>query len=178
MFNIYTLLTISLGWMFLFSSFSKFSNLRNHFIIIKNYDIVSESQAKFFSRIDPSFELVASIMMILGIYTKYALLLVLLLITLYSISIVINLLKGRTNIECGCGGLLGSHNLSWKLIYRNALLILMISFLYTYTIIVNGDGSAHIDWNYHFIFVSLSLLLFIKSIQYLINIRSITEGVH
>lgn len=45
------------------------------------------------------------------------------LLTLYSGAIAVNLLRGRRDIDCGCGGPLGRRRLSAALVVRNALLI-------------------------------------------------------
>ncbi|MBJ6950286.1 hypothetical protein JG666_23760, partial [Vibrio cholerae] len=42
-----------------------------------------------------------------------------LLLLVYSVAISINLLRGRKEISCGCGGVLGNHKLSWMLVVRN-----------------------------------------------------------
>jgi len=38
-------------------------------------------------------------------------------------AVVVNLLRGRRDIDCGCGGPEGAQHLSWGLVLRNALLI-------------------------------------------------------
>jgi len=44
------------------------------------------------------------------------------LLTLVTTAVVINLARGRTDIDCGCGGANGEQRLSWALVARNALL--------------------------------------------------------
>jgi len=39
-----------------------------------------------------------------------------------SLAVVINLLRGRRDIDCGCGGASGDQTLSWPLVGRNAVL--------------------------------------------------------
>lgn len=39
-----------------------------------------------------------------------------------SLAVVINLLRGRRDIDCGCGGASGDQTLSWALVGRNAVL--------------------------------------------------------
>jgi len=45
------------------------------------------------------------------------------LLTVYTIAIVINLMRGRRDIDCGCGGPGRKQTLSYKLVVRNAALI-------------------------------------------------------
>ena len=42
------------------------------------------------------------------------------LMVIYALAIGINLVRGRRNIDCGCGG--PAHSLSWALVVRNAVL--------------------------------------------------------
>lgn len=44
-----------------------------------------------------------------------------LLLAIYAASIAVNLLRGRTGIDCGCGG--AGQGLSWFLVLRNAVLV-------------------------------------------------------
>ncbi len=39
----------------------------------------------------------------------------------------VNLLRGRTDIDCGCGGASGDQQLSWALVGRNAVLALFLA---------------------------------------------------
>jgi hypothetical protein len=43
-------------------------------------------------------------------------------LSLYGVAIAVNLARGRRDIDCGCGGLLGRQTLSEALVLRNALL--------------------------------------------------------
>jgi uncharacterized membrane protein YphA (DoxX/SURF4 family) len=44
------------------------------------------------------------------------------LLTLVTTAVVINLARGRTDIDCGCGGANGEQRLSWSLVARNVVL--------------------------------------------------------
>ena len=44
------------------------------------------------------------------------------LLTLVTTAVVINLARGRSDIDCGCGGANGEQRLSWALVARNTLL--------------------------------------------------------
>lgn len=51
----------------------------------------------------------------------FGLLLGMAMLTLYGLSMAINIQRGRTSIECGCGGAV--QPLSWSLVLRNAALV-------------------------------------------------------
>ncbi|MCQ9156527.1 MauE/DoxX family redox-associated membrane protein [Acidomonas methanolica] len=57
------------------------------------------------------------------------LLLAALLLFFYSCGISINIKRGRSRIECGCGG--GAQALSWSLVARNSILIGLIAIAIT-----------------------------------------------
>jgi len=46
------------------------------------------------------------------------------LLALVTGAVVVNLLRGRTDVGCGCGGIEDEQTLSWALVARNALLAL------------------------------------------------------
>jgi len=43
-----------------------------------------------------------------------------------SLAVVINLARGRRDIDCGCGGASGDQTLSWSLVARNGVLALLL----------------------------------------------------
>lgn len=55
------------------------------------------------------------------------------LLALVSVAVVINLVRGRTEISCGCGGSSADQELSWALVLRNVVLagVLVIPLLPT-----------------------------------------------
>lgn len=53
----------------------------------------------------------------------FGLLLAIGLLSLYALSMGINITRGRTSIECGCGGAV--QPLSWSLVWRNVVLVTM-----------------------------------------------------
>ncbi len=50
--------------------------------------------------------------------------LALIVLAIVSVAVLINLLRGRHEIDCGCGGPEGGQHLSWGLVLRNLLLLL------------------------------------------------------
>lgn len=70
-------------------------------------------------------ESAAAAMLLLELATPFAAALSAGLLATYLAAIVVNLLRGRTSIDCGCFGPAGAgrQNLSWWLVPRNALLI-------------------------------------------------------
>ncbi len=48
------------------------------------------------------------------------------LLSIVTAAVVINLLRGRTDISCGCGGASGEQSLSWALVARNGALLVLL----------------------------------------------------
>jgi Methylamine utilisation protein MauE len=48
---------------------------------------------------------------------------------LFSVALIINLVKGRKDLSCHCGGVLGDHSISWWLVMRNLVLIFSLFLL-------------------------------------------------
>ncbi|MBU2654754.1 MauE/DoxX family redox-associated membrane protein [Acidomonas methanolica] len=59
----------------------------------------------------------------------FGLLLAAVLLFFYSCGISVNIKRGRSRIECGCGG--GAQALSWSLVMRNSILIGLIAIAIT-----------------------------------------------
>ena len=71
----------------------------------------------------PLAELGAGVGLVSGFLLTPAVGLTVVLFVIFSGAIVFNLLRGRTDLSCHCGGILGDHRISWWLVGRNALFI-------------------------------------------------------
>jgi uncharacterized membrane protein YphA (DoxX/SURF4 family) len=77
----------------------------------------------------PVAEIVAGLALISGIFLLPATALAIFLMIVFSAAITINLVRGRADLSCHCGGAIGDHRISWWLVGRNGLLILSFLFL-------------------------------------------------
>ncbi len=166
--------------MFLSSAISKLKKLEYHRIIIQEYKILPPSLVKIFSRFDVLGELVIGTLFLLGLFHKTASALAILLLSIYSVAILVNLLRGNRNISCGCGGVVGNHKLSWWLVLRNLALILIAVWLYNSESIL-GSLDAFLSgvpisgtFNTEFLFITLSTcttFLIIQSVRLLFSLQ-------
>ncbi|MBO8157189.1 MAG: hypothetical protein H0Z32_12075 [Bacillaceae bacterium] len=127
------LASIFFGYLYLFSFLSKVRNIDEHISIIYQYKIIPYGFVNTFFKINLTVELVLSFMFLVGAKLILAIYLSITLLALYTIAILVNLFRGNTEIDCGCGGILGNHKLSYKLVFRNLLLIFLtieVYFLY------------------------------------------------
>ncbi|TCP57654.1 methylamine utilization protein MauE [Tumebacillus sp. BK434] len=126
------LVRVLLAGMFLSAGLSKRKQIDEHIAIVKEYRILPGKWVSSFVKLEIAFEVLAGVLLIVGILTSLSLVLALLLFTSYTIAIVVNLLRGRNEISCGCGGVAGNHKISWWLVVRNAVLMMgSASALYT-----------------------------------------------
>ncbi len=66
------------------------------------------------------------------------------LFCVYALAMAVNLLKGRTSIDCGCGGLRAAKKtISWSLVIRN-LILAVLALLCTQAAIAEAPGSLAI----------------------------------
>ncbi|SFD08270.1 Uncharacterized membrane protein YphA, DoxX/SURF4 family [Bacillus sp. 491mf] len=117
------ILRIIIGCLFISTALSKLTHFSEHIIIIKEYQIIPNQTAKFFATIEVIIELLCAFFLLVGLFSTIASLGLLILLTLYTLGISVNLLRKRTHISCGCGGMAGNHQLSWFLVLRNTILL-------------------------------------------------------
>ncbi len=72
----------------------------------------------------PLAELLAGLGLISGFWLVPAIVLALALFVVFSSAITINLARGRRDLSCHCGGVVGNHLISWWLVGRNGMLII------------------------------------------------------
>lgn len=89
---------------------------------VENYRLLPESLVPVVARLLPALELTAGGLLLFPETLALGGLLALLLLFVVSAAVGINLLRGHTRIDCGCGGLSGQP-LSWGLVVRNAALM-------------------------------------------------------
>ncbi len=128
-------LRLLLGVLLLSVSMSKLAHLRHFQRAIEDYQIVPSTLASKndFSMVlalgIPLAELLAGLGLISGFWLVPAIVLAMVLFVVFCIAIIINLVRGRRDLSCHCGGAIGNHLISWWLVGRNGLLILSLVLL-------------------------------------------------
>lgn len=92
---------------------------------IENYRLVPEAWAAWLAYLLPLVELAAGLLLLSPESSGLGALIALALLATVTSAVAINLLRGHTNIDCGCGGL-SSQPLSWSLVGRNAVLMAVL----------------------------------------------------
>mgnify|MGYP001027608389 CR=1 FL=1 len=121
---------ISLAVIFISSGLSKVRSIESHHFLVKSYEIVPKNLVSVSSYLNIFIELFTGTLLFFGIFHVLSSVLTLLLLAIYIFAISFNLLRGRKNISCGCGGVLGNHQLSLNLVIRNIILFLVTCILF------------------------------------------------
>ncbi len=140
MINMYILsirifIRILIGFIFYSTSISKLIQLRSFRGNIQDYQLIpaaleSRLAASMVLAIAiPLAEILTGTGLIIGILLIQSVILALVLLAVFSCAVLINLLRGRRDLSCHCGGSLGDHPISWWLIGRNSLFLFGLLFL-------------------------------------------------
>jgi hypothetical protein len=101
----------------------KLRDLDSFRAVLENYRLLPASLVALVASALPLLEATAGLALLTEAGRGFGALLAFLLLATVTAAVVINLLRGRHQIECGCGGSDGRQTLSWALVARNALLL-------------------------------------------------------
>ncbi len=93
---------------------------------VENYQLVPKSWLRWVAIALPLLELAAGVTLLMASTRTVGASLAATLLLLVTGAVAINLLRGRRDIDCGCGGLsahVGEQTLNWGLVVRNFLLM-------------------------------------------------------
>jgi hypothetical protein len=135
MYSIVGFIQVLFGVVFLNIVIGKLNNFASHLKAIDDYRIVPTKLIVLAGVIELIIQAMISISFVIGLQVSFTLLLCIGLISVYTLAIVYNLLRGRKDLGCGCGGILGDHIISWKLVLRNLLFILTLYWLFSTEIV-------------------------------------------
>jgi putative oxidoreductase len=116
------LLRLIVGVTFVYASFEKIFHPNQFAIAVRSYQIIPVSLSNLFALSILWGELVAAILLIVGLFTRQAAAAILLLTAMFTFAIGIVLVKGMV-IDCGCFGPDGGTPVGPPSLIRNILLI-------------------------------------------------------
>ncbi len=95
--------------------------------ILKDYQLLPTVLLGLLSYLVPVIEAALGVSWLLGLATVKTSIISAVLLSSYALAIAINLLRGRVHIDCGCGfsSAATEHPLSWMLVVRNFVLIVI-----------------------------------------------------
>lgn len=104
--------------------------------IVENYRVLPPGPAsRWFAALLPVAEIATAGMLLWPSMRGTGALAAVALLSMFSLAIALSLLRGRRDVDCGCGGASGRQTLAWWLIVRNAALALL-------ALIGAGDGAV------------------------------------
>lgn len=107
---------------FVISGSAKVFNLRSFVATVQGFELFPDGLARTVGYVLPFTELLLGLLLLLNVYRGVLLGFAVVLLFIFALGIAVNLIRGRTEISCGCFGSKESH-LTWFLVIRNALLI-------------------------------------------------------
>lgn len=116
-------LTLSLALLFAGSAAMKLVDLPAFAAAVENYRILPESLAAPFAWMVPALELVGGLGLVAARTRLPAAAILSALLVMFTAAILINLARGRRDVDCGCFGPAMRQTLSGWLVVRNALLL-------------------------------------------------------
>lgn len=115
---------VLLGIVFILSGTEKLAKQEEHRRLLFNYQILSMKQIKRFLPVLASLEILIGLLLFSLQLSKVAIVGAVGLMLIFTGAIAINLFRGRKDISCGCGGVMGNHKISWWLVVRNGCISL------------------------------------------------------
>jgi uncharacterized membrane protein YphA (DoxX/SURF4 family) len=115
-------LRIFLGAIFVYSSIHKIRNPAEFAFAIRGYELLPVAITNLFALLIAWSEVLAGIMLILGVMTRKAAGAILILLVMFTVAILTTMVKGLV-IDCGCFGGGGDAPTTYPLVIRNLFLI-------------------------------------------------------
>ncbi|MET3107927.1 hypothetical protein AAKU58_002768 [Oxalobacteraceae bacterium GrIS 1.18] len=109
------------------SAIPKLRDLASFEEVVVEYRILPEGLARLVGRALPWLELLAAVGLVYPMTSLLSAQVLALLVAGFGCAIAVNLLRGRTRIDCGCGVTEGSTELNWLMLGRNAFLLILLA---------------------------------------------------
>ncbi len=124
------LIRIAVGAIFIYAAIDKIANPAQFARIVYNYHLVPPDLINIFALVFPWIEIMAGILVVLGIGKEGAVILANLLVLSFIIALSINLFRG-VNIECGCFSVSSNAKSSIiSLLIRDVGLLVLTAYLF------------------------------------------------
>jgi Methylamine utilisation protein MauE len=105
--------------------------------VIANYRLLPDALVAPIADLLPPIEALVGILLLLGLATPWPEASAVVLLLIFAAGMGINLLRGRRDIDCGCFQSALKQTLSWTLVVRNAVLVLLLGIA-----VVPGDAGT------------------------------------
>lgn len=120
---------LSLAFIFLSSAVNKFQNMPGFISMVLDYQVLPILWARKFAVVLPWLEISIGLLLVLGLSTQIAAGLSIMLLFSFIFAMGVNLLHGRSDLDCGCGGTRHKQKISIRLLLRNIFLLFLASYV-------------------------------------------------
>ncbi len=118
---------LAVGIVFIVGALQKLQDIEVFEMAVETYDLLPDFLVPGFSRIMPVAELIAACLLIANYNEgQTGLILASVVMATTTIGVTVNLIRGRVDVSCGCGGLEDEAPLSWNLVCRNIVIIALL----------------------------------------------------
>ncbi len=117
-------LSLLLSYVFVVAAFHKWQNPLEFTETVKGYRVLPERSANAIAGLLPLLESGTGLALLVPMVSSFAAVSAMLLLLVYMLAIVVNLLRGRDSIDCGCGAPDQRQAISAWLVLRNAVLFM------------------------------------------------------
>ncbi|MBA4496468.1 MauE/DoxX family redox-associated membrane protein [Paenactinomyces guangxiensis] len=107
--------------LFLSTSLHKLKDFSHHVQTLTNYNLLERRLVVPLAILGVIQEIAITICMLFGLFIEWVSLISIALLVIYTLAISVSLIRGQSNLNCGCGGIAGNHKISWWLVFRNIL---------------------------------------------------------
>jgi len=115
----------ALGILFFVAAAEKLRHRRRFVFVVLSYQVLPKTLSRVYGLALPWLEAGVSLALLFGVAVRLAALLALTLLISFTIAILVNIARRRTDLNCGCFGQGRRQRLEGKLVIRNAILILL-----------------------------------------------------
>lgn len=140
-----------LGIVFLFSATGKIRNPDYFVRVVSNYQILPKPLVKPFALCLPWVEVLTGVLLLFGYQTRIAAVISGGLFLVFFLALEINLVRGHTNMDCGCFGAGHRDRINNKLLLRDLFMMALSIF-----VAIGGSGPLTIEsqWPYFALLVN------------------------
>lgn len=115
-------LRIILGTLFIYASYDKVLNPQQFAIAVRAYKIIPVELSNLFAIMLSWSELIAGILIIVGVMTRQAASAIFIMLAMFIIAILVSIIRGLA-IDCGCFRSEGGHTVDFTLLIRDIFLL-------------------------------------------------------
>ena len=138
---------IFVGIVLLIAALLKFIDRRGFGEAVRDYGILPKRVAGVFAKWLPVIEFATAVGMLLGLFLFLAIPTSLVLFLMFGSAVMVNLVRGRRKISCGCFGAGLDKELNWTLVGRNVVLTCLSGLLW-YGYLYMADQAAEVGVEY------------------------------